>query len=187
MFRKTAADLCEATLMPNGNFETLLLVFVALTGAAVLLQAMILLALFLTVRKTAATLQQQIDELRTTVLPVVHEAKDFLSNVRPKLEAVVNDVSRISASLRAESADLQQSAEEIMESVRRQASRVDAMLTSFFDTLDRASARVSDAVNTPLRHLSALVTGVKAGLDNFRAGRPEPRRINAPAGDDYFI
>jgi len=126
-------------------------------------------------------------ELRMNVLPVANGVKEYLERVAPKLEAVMEDLQHLTGTFREESADLQQSAEEIMESVRRQASRVDAMLTSFFDTLDRASARVSDAVNSPLRHLSALMTGVKAGLDNFRAGRPEPRRINAPAGDDYFI
>ncbi len=173
--------------MPNGNFETLLLVFVALTGAAVLLQALILLALFLTVRKTTTKLHEQVDELRTAVLPVANEARDFMSRVRPQLESVISDLSHISGTVRAESTDLQQSAAEIMESLRRQTSRVDAMLTRFFDQLDRASDRVSDAVNTPLRRLSALVTGVKAGLDNFRSNRPAPRRINAPAGDDYFI
>ena len=40
--------------MPNANHETLLLVFVALTGLAVLLQALVLLAIYLALRKTAA-------------------------------------------------------------------------------------------------------------------------------------
>lgn len=173
--------------MLNGNPGTLLIVFVALSAAAVLLQAIVLLALFLTVRKATRRLNEQMQELRSDVLPIAQSTREFLGRVGPKVEAVVNDLYAVTGTLREETAGLQQSAEEIMEVVRHQTLRVDAMLTRFFDTLDRASARMTDAVNTPLRHLSALVTGVKAGLDNFRAGRPEPRRINAPTGDDYFI
>lgn len=177
----------EATFMPNGNFETLLLVFVALTGAAVLLQAVILLALFLTLRKTANSLNEQMQELRTTVLPVVAEVKDFLARVGPKLETVVADLSHVTKAIREESADLQLSAAEITEHLRRQASRVDAMLTSFFDSLDRAGGRVTDAVNVPLRQLSAIAAGLKAAFGAFRTSHPEPRQINAPAGDDTFV
>jgi hypothetical protein len=173
--------------MLNGNFETLLLVFVALTGLAVLLQAVVLLALFLTVRKTAMTLNDQMQELRTTVLPVVTEAKDFLVTVRPKVDSVVADVAELSRSVRAQSADLQEAAAEIMERVRRQTIRVDDMLSSALDAVDRAGGLVSDAVNTPLRQLSAIAAGLKAGLGAFRTGRPEQRQIPAPAGDDTIV
>ena len=46
----------------NMNNETLLLFFVAFTGAAVLLQAIILLAFFLTVRKTVTTQHVEFEE-----------------------------------------------------------------------------------------------------------------------------
>ena len=45
--------------MTNVNSETLLLVFVCLTGAAVLLQAFVLLAIFFVVKKAATSVQEQ--------------------------------------------------------------------------------------------------------------------------------
>ena len=68
------------------NNETLLLIFVACTGAAVLLQALVLLAMLLTARKALKIAQEQIEDLRTNVLPVVKETRELLSSVGPKIE-----------------------------------------------------------------------------------------------------
>lgn len=172
--------------MPSGNFETLLLVFVAVTGLAVLLQAVILLALFLTLRKTAKALNDQMDDLRTKVLPAVTEAKDLLSRVGPKVDSIVADVAKLTGDLRAQSADLQLSATDILERVRRQTSRVDAMLSSALDTVDRAGGLVSDAVNAPLRQVSAIAAALKAGLGALRS-KPEPRQLHSPTDKDMFV
>jgi len=173
--------------MPNGNFETLLLVFVAVTGAAVLLQAVILLALFLTLRKTAQVLNDQMQELRATVLPVVAEGKDLLARIGPKVDSIVSDVAKLTSDMRAQSADLQLSAAEILERVRRQTSRLDAMLSSALDTVDRAGGLVSDAVNAPLRQISAIAAALKAGLGAFRSGRSEPRQLHSSTDKDMFV
>ena len=174
--------------MPSGNFETLLLIFVAVTGVAVLLQAVILLALFLTLRKTSIALNSQMEEIRTTVLPAVNEGKELLSRIGPKIDSIVADVAKLTGDLRAQSADLQESATEILERVRRQTSRVDAMLSSALDTVDRAGGLVSDAVNAPLRQVSAIAAALKAGLAALRGGsRREPRQLHSPSDKDMFV
>ncbi len=174
--------------MPSGNFETLLLIFVAVTGAAVLLQAVILLALFLTLRKTSIALSSQMEEVRATVLPAVTEGKELLSRVGPKIDSIVADVAKLTGDMRAQSADLQESATEILERVRRQTSRVDAMLSSALDKVDRAGGLVSDAVNAPLRQVSAIAAALKAGLGALRGpSRPEPRQLHSPTDKDMFV
>ena len=87
--------------MANLNNETLLLIFVACTGAAVLMQALVLLALLLTARKALKLAQEQIEELRTNVLPVVHDTKQLLSNVGPKIESLATDFAAVTSGLRA--------------------------------------------------------------------------------------
>ena len=186
MLRNTADVLLEAILMPNGNFETLLLVFVAVTGLAVLLQVVILFALFLSMRKAAKALNGQIEELRTTVLPLITEAKDLLSRVGPQVNSIMADVAKLTSDIRAQSADLHVSATDILERVRRQTSRVDAMLSSALDTVDRAGGMVSDAVNAPLRQISAIAAALKAGLGALRS-RSEPRHLHSPADKDMFV
>ena len=78
--RQLAVALCERSTISqrsasdglsisvtNVNNETLLLIFVACTGAAVLMQALVLLAMLITARKALKLAQEQIEELRRRV------------------------------------------------------------------------------------------------------------------------
>ncbi|HVC47850.1 MAG TPA: hypothetical protein VND90_11435 [Terracidiphilus sp.] len=169
--------------------ETLLLIFVGATGAAVLLQAAVLLALFLSVRKSTKAMQQQIEEVRIAVMPVLSRTKEFLDRVGPKLESVATDLAELAHGLRAQSAELEESATEIMGRVRRQASRLDTMCTGLLDTADRATRVVTEVIQLPLRQISALAASAKAVLGALRAPVRQPRHAetHSPADRDMFV
>jgi hypothetical protein len=157
------------------NNETLLLFFVAFTGAAVLLQAIILLAFFLTVRKTVTTLQGQFEEFRTSLVPLLKDSREFLARVGPKIESLTADVADLAHDVRAQSAEVHSSLTEILERVRRQTSRMDAMLGKLLDGVDRAGGFVVEAVNVPIRQFSALAASAKAVMAALRTKSPGPR------------
>ncbi|MGB7549430.1 MAG: hypothetical protein WBM14_16965 [Terracidiphilus sp.] len=173
--------------MPNVNNETLLLAFVALAGVAMLGQAIILLALYLGLRKTAKSVREQLEELRVSIVPALAETKDFLTRVGPKIDAVATDMAELAQGLRAQSADLRSTSTEILERARRQASRVDAMLTHVLDSADRAGGFVAEVINLPMRQLSAITASVKAALGVLCARSPQPRQIHSPADKDMFV
>ncbi len=169
------------------NSDTLLLVFVALTGAALLFQAVVLLAIFLAMRKATVMLQQQLDELRTSVMPVVASTQRLLTSVGPNLDAVAKDLAEITKGLRAQSADIQASAGQILAQVDRQTSRIDAMFTRVLDTVDHAGTVLTDTINTPLRQISALTAFAKAALGALRSGQSQPRPTRSAADEDGFV
>ncbi len=173
--------------MPNVNNETLLLAFVALAGVAMLGQAIILLALYLGLRKTAKSLTEQLEELRLSVVPALAETKDFLARVGPKIESVTTDLAGLTQGLRAQSAELQATSAEIMERARHQAIRMDAMLTHVLDSADRAGGFVAEVINLPMRQLSAIAASIKAALGVLCARSPQPRQIHSPADKDIFV
>ncbi len=167
--------------------DTLLLIFVAATGVAVLLQAVVLLAIYLAMRKTTAMLQEQLDELRASVMPVVTGTQRLLTSVGPHIESVVEDMAEMAKSLRAQNASFQSSATEILARIERQAGRVDAMFTTVLDTVDRASSVVVDTINTPLRQLSGIAAFAKAALGAFRSVPSVPRPTHSAADKDMFV
>jgi len=175
--------------MQNVNTETLLIVFVALTGAAVLLQSFVLLALFLSVRKAAQTIQEEMAELRGVVTPVATETREFLKRVGPQVEAVTRDVAEMVHGLRAQSVEVQVSTTEILERVRRQTSRMDTMFTGVLDTVDRATAVISDAVSIPLRQISGIAAFARAAINTLVTGgrgqRTQP--THSAADKDLFV
>jgi uncharacterized protein YoxC len=173
--------------MPNVNHETLKLVFVALTGLAVLLQALILLAIFIALRKTAQQVHEQVEDLRSTITPILTESREFLARVGPKLDSVAGDLAELAHGLRAQSVELQATTTEMLDRVRRQSSRVDAMFTSVLDTVDRASGVVSQKVRIPMRQLSAIAASIKAVVSTLRNGTPSPAQTHSPADKDMFV
>lgn len=177
--------------MANVNNETLLLIFVACTGAAVLMQAFVLLAMLITAMKALKLAQQQIEEFQTNVLPLVKDTKTLLTNVGPKIESVANDVAELTTRLRVQSAKVEASAGHVMERVYKQTNRVDMMLTSMLDTVDRTGAIISEVLSVPLRQLSAFGAFARAAVGTMRNGPPrnvsEPQPTHSPADKDLFV
>ncbi len=175
----------------NVNNETLLLIFVACTGAAVLMQALVLLAMLVTARKALKLAQEQIEELRTHVLPVVHDTKKLLTNVGPKIEAVATDFAALTHSMRTQGIKLEESATDILQRVNRQSTRVDMMLTNVLDTVDRASAVVADVISVPIRQLAGVAAFARAAIGTLRNGparaQSEPQPTHSPADKDLFV
>jgi methyl-accepting chemotaxis protein len=181
--------------MPNLNLQTTELIIVAAVALTMLLQAILLLATFIVLRKTIRTLHDELDETRSGVMrlmekvePVIEGARTFLSNTAPKIESTVADVAAISQKLRAETNDVQAAASEIVERVRRQGARVDSMMTRTLDTVDHAATFMTDAVGKPMRQLSAVLASAKAVVESLRSG---PRETRPPADQangeqDYY-
>ena len=170
--------------------EQILIVFVALTGAAVLMQACVLLALFLTVRRTAKMAQDEMAEFRTVLIPAVTESREFLKRVGPRVETVVVDLADLATNLKAQGEEMQASTTEMMERLRRQTSRLDIMLSDVLDRVDRAGNIVSDAVNVPLRQVAGMTAFAKAALAALRQKNPpldEPKPTHAAADRDLFV
>jgi len=177
--------------MANVNNETLLLIFVACTGVAVLMQAFILLAFYIAFRSGLTALQEQVKEIRINVLPVVKETKLLLADVGPKISSLAGDFAAISRDLRLQGSLINSSASEIAEKVNRQASRLDMMLTNALDVADRASVVVAGAINVPLRQVSAMVAFAKAAMSALIGGpsrrQTEPQQTHSAADRGQFV
>lgn len=180
--------------MANVNYlnnETLLLIFVACTGAAVLMQAIVLLAMLITARKALRIAQEQIEELRTNVLPLVKDTKALLTSVGPKIESAATDFAALTSSLRTHGVRLQDSAADILERVDRQSTRVDTMLTGILDTADRAAAVVAEVISVPIRQLAGVAAFARAAIATLRDDVPrtqsEPQPTHSPADKDLFV
>jgi methyl-accepting chemotaxis protein len=188
--------------------QTILLAFAIVTGLAVLLQAMILLAIFVTMRKASGSIREEAANLRSSLMPVLLDTQDViassrdtlakaqeflvsaqgvLNRVSPKIEAAAGDLEEIAHGLRAQTAQVQSSAMEILEQVRKQSNRLDHMITSLLDTVDRAGGFVTDLVSRPVRQISGILAMVKAVVESLRGPAPQRRSIQPPAGDDRFV
>jgi uncharacterized membrane-anchored protein YhcB (DUF1043 family) len=77
-----------------------LTVFIAVTAAAVVLQTVILGAMFLAMRKTAANLDALSNEVRSKALPAIEQAQATLAEIRPQMSSILDNVNESTAMIR---------------------------------------------------------------------------------------
>lgn len=193
--------------MPKLDIQTILLAFAVVTGLAVLLQTIFLLAILVAMRKMSKTITNEIESLRGAIMPVILDSRDliassrdtlastqefvanaqgFLARVSPKIEAATSDLAEITHGLRTQTVQMQSSAQEIVNKLHKQSDRVDHMITGFLDTVDRAGGFVNNIVSKPVQQISNILGAVKAIVESLRTP-PPPRRSVPPAGEDRFI
>src|ERR1700723_3752283 len=71
--------------------ENLTPIFIAVTGAAVLLQACLLAAMYLAMRKTTARMESLASDVAGKALPALETAQSILTEIRPKLQVICAD------------------------------------------------------------------------------------------------
>jgi HAMP domain-containing protein len=170
--------------------ENLISIFVAITGAAVLLQAGLLAAMYLSMRKTSARLESLADEVKTKVLPTLDTAQTVLTEIKPKVELIVENVKETSVTVRDEIQRVDATVNDLVDRARLQIIRADEMLSRTFDRVEHTSDVVQKTVMSPVRQVTGILHGVTAGVEFFFGNRPRKngrREPRAVPQDEMFI
>ena len=166
--------------------NTLLIWFIAVTACAVLLQAGILAGMYFAMRKTSAKVESLAEEVKTRVLPTAELAHSMMSDLRPKIETLVDNVSVSTTVLRTQLERIDATLTDIVDRTRLQVIRADGFVTSTMDKLEETRESVQRTVVSPVRQISGLMHGLTVGVEAFFNRR---RSRNSPTvqQDEMFI
>jgi hypothetical protein len=181
--KRGSVTLCEIPIMAS-NTDTILIVFVAIVGALTLLQALVLLGIFISLRKAAKSAMVAADDFKATVMPTIHSTRDLIERISPQIVTISAGLAELTATLSKESKGVSFSASEIMDRVNRQSKRLDGMLTHGLDAVERAGEVVETAVAAPIRQVNGIMAAIKAMIDTYRS-EPPRRRPVYPSADAY--
>jgi hypothetical protein len=151
--------------------ENLTSVFIALTGVAVLLQAGVLIAIFVVLRKTSTKMEALATEVKTKVLPTIAQAEAMMTQIRPKVEAITEQVQESTTLVRNEIERVDATVNDVVDRARLQIIRADELFTRTLDRVERTSEIVHKTVISPVRQVSGLMQGLTAGLEFLFAHR----------------
>jgi chromatin segregation and condensation protein Rec8/ScpA/Scc1 (kleisin family) len=164
-----------------------LTIFIAVTSAAVVVQACVLLAMYLTMRKTSAKFEALAEEVRTKVLPTAEIAYSMLVELRPKVESLIADVSESTAMVRTQLGRLDATVSDVVDRARLQVIRADDMLSRTLDRVEQTTDMVHSSVISPIRHVAGMIQGLTAGLEYLVGARRRRRNGAAVPQDEMFI
>ena len=168
----------------------MLTIFVALTAIAILLQAGLLLGMYLTMRKSTERMEALASEVRTKVLPTLEQVQE-LTEVRPKVTTIVANAEHATTVLRGQLERIDATVNDVVDRARLQIIRGDEMLTRTMDRVEQTTEIVQRTVVSPVRRVSGLMQGITVGLEYFfgrgrknGGGRGERRPVPQ---DEMFI
>jgi methyl-accepting chemotaxis protein len=163
--------------------NTLLIIFVALTFLAILLQAGVLLGMFLTLRKTAKVATEATSDLRATVLPLIHTSRDLIERVSPQIATITAGLAELTELAHKQTKGASVSISDVAERVSAQINRIDRMLTVTLDAVERTAGAIEHTVATPVRQVNGVVAALKAIIDTYRHTSSASTRYNGRRHD----
>jgi hypothetical protein len=151
--------------------ENLTMVFIAVTAAAVLLEAGILTALYLAVRKSSERMEAVALELKTKAVPTLESAQAMLTELRPRLTVIADNLMETTISVRSQVERVDATVSDAVDRARLQVIRADELLSRTLDRVEETSDVVHQTVISPVRQFSGLIQGVTAGIEFLLGGR----------------
>lgn len=165
---------------------TSLIVFVAITSVAVVLQMAILLALYLMMKRTTAQVESVALDFQRRTTPIIENARDIISDVTPKLKDITTNLTEASATLKNQAETFGNAAVEIAIRARNQVVHADDIVSRALDRVEKTSESVQNSVLTPVRRVQGIMQGLSVGLGALLNQKRQPRqeRQGGVAGDE---
>src|SRR5580698_8110514 len=171
--------------------ETWVVISVVIAAVAIVFQACMLTAMFLQMRRTMERVERLTDNLETRVGPILSRVQLLLDDAEPKITEMVADAAHIVYLARGQAQKLDRVVSEASDRLRGQLVAADRIITGALETVEEAGTQFKRGVWAPMQKASAIISGIKVGLDFLRSRRSGRRRTAEDAdvedGEELFI
>ncbi len=167
--------------------DTLLTIFVIVAALALAGQAVVLLAVYLRLRNVPQQIEDIRRDLKQQIDPIVQSVAEILANSREPVRTITTNLAEISNILRERAGRVDLLLADVLERSRAQIIRVDQLFTSLTEKVETTAEKVERGVAVPLQEVSAVVAGVRAGLDIFFSGRRRKPGVNQVTQDEELF
>jgi len=149
----------------------------------------ILIGLFVQLKRTTETINRTITDLHTRIGPILTRTQILLDDTQPKITSLVDDASHVVYLARVQAQKMDKVFSEASDRLRGQLVRADRILTGTMEAVEDAGTQVRRTILGPVQKASAVVQGIKVGLDFLRARRSRRDNVEETLEqeDELFI
>jgi len=162
--------------------------FIIVATIAIVIQMAILLAMFVQLRTAIDNFTRLANDLHARIDPILLRVNRILEDSEDRIATVMGDAAEITRIARGQAQKVDRVFTEAVERLRVQVIRADQILTGALEVVEDAGSRVRKTVWGPIHQASALLKGLKVGLDFIRGQqrrRSEPD--SATQDEELFI
>jgi|SRR5580693_2366912 hypothetical protein len=148
-----------------------LVLFIIVAMVALVVQIVILTLLFFEVRRTTENVNRLTSDLQSRIGPILTRVQILLDDTQPKISSMVNDASHIVYLARGQAQKIDRVFTDAADRLRGQLNHADRILTGTLEAVEDAGVKFKHSFWRPVQKASALVQGIKVGLDLLRSRR----------------
>ncbi len=149
--------------------------FSIVAAVALVVQVVTLTALFFQLRRTSENVNRLASDLQSRVGPILTRVQILLDDTQPKISSMVNDASHIVYLARGQAQKIDRVFTDAADRLRGQLLHADRILTGTLEAVEDAGSKFKHSFWRPVQKASALVQGIKVGLDLLRSRRRSSR------------
>lgn len=161
--------------------------FVIVATLAIVIQMAILIAMYLQFRETSRQMTRLANDLNTKVGPILTRANRILEDSQDRIASIIGDAAEITRLARGQAQKVDRVFTEAVERLRIQVIRADQVVTGALEVVEETGSRIRKTLWGPVHQASALLKGLKVGLDFIRGEKRPTERASAPQDEELFI
>ncbi|HEV2305520.1 MAG TPA: DUF948 domain-containing protein [Candidatus Acidoferrales bacterium] len=169
-------------MAPNGALVGILIV-IAITF---FLQMLIMGGMLMLLRKGTQESRQAIQEVEKKLDPIIFRVNRILENSEEKISNIVTDASEMTRLARGQAQKVDRVVSDALERTHAQVLRLDTIITGTLEAVEDAGVKVRRSVLGPLQQASAVLKGIRTGIDYIR-GEHSSRGDAAPSPDEELF
>ncbi|MBI1941913.1 MAG: hypothetical protein HYS33_10445 [Acidobacteria bacterium] len=166
--------------------DTTLTLVLFLVGLAILLQAGAMLGIWLSVRKLPGQLEGIRADVRQRLDPLTQSVTDIVANSREPVRNITSNLAEISRLLRDRTSNVDAVVADMVDRSRLQIIRVDQMVSDLVTRVETTADVVQRNVLTPIQEVSAIIKGVRSGLE-FLFARRRPSSVTEGTSEEQLF
>lgn len=178
----------------DADAQNTLLALVVVIAALFVLQTIAVVALVFAMRRMSeqmSALMISMEEVTRNAGPVLRTAREMMAESREKLALVSQNLVEISQVSKQQVARLDGVLADVSDRLRLQVIRLDQLMSNTVARVEETTELVQNNIVKPVRELSAILAGVRTGVEYLlrrnrsRADRPAPAQ--ATQEEELFI
>jgi hypothetical protein len=160
--------------------QTWLAIFVIVACVAIVMQTIVIAAMYFMVSRQARRFQQIAEEFQARVTPMLGRIQMLIEDTQPKISSVMSDAVEITHLARTQVQRVDRVMVEAIDRLRMQLVHADQILTGALETIEDTGSKLRKTLWAPVQSATAVVRGVQVGLEFFRGTRRPPRHGESP-------
>jgi methyl-accepting chemotaxis protein len=142
--------------------------FIVIAAIAIVMQMAVMLAMMLTVKKSLEHFTRQSIDLQSRIDPILSRINRILEDSEGRISSVMGDTAEITRIARGQAQKIDRVVTDTIDRLQIQVIRADQILTGAMEVVDEAGSKFRSTLWGPIRQASAVMKGIKVGLDMLR-------------------